>query len=128
VSHSICLRLVDWLQGVTDHVTQQLVKHLRRAQMHSQPAGDVNEPVIVGFLNARPERYRDNPAAMSSFGDRINELNARALVSQLQEPIANRDFVARSYNDFLNHQPSPLGKNYLGSLIPNRSEVEGRRS
>lgn len=105
---SIRLRLVDWLQGIRDHVSKHLVQELGSAQMHAQPAGDVHNALVVGVDYTRTEGQAYNAIAHPSLSEEVNVFNRSVGVPNLPELIANRDLVPALNHNLVGHFVSPL--------------------
>lgn len=122
MSHSVRLRFVDWCKRVINDRRQNVAKVLSEENAHPQPARDVHvRGPGVGAQGA--ERYVDDIRQVPSLSNDVYEKRLATVVANGNLVVSQPDRLSRSYNHFLSHQPSPLGKNHR-SLTANAPGVE----
>lgn len=125
MAHSIRLRFIDWLQRVGNHVTEKLVEKLCGPEVHPHATCHIHDTFIFAAVNypgAKGQVY--DAVSLPGLQNQVHELGDLAIVANVQPLIANWEFAATPNHDFLSHQPSPLGKNYLNPT-PSSAQQEG---
>lgn len=120
MTHSIRLRLVNWLERIGNHVAKHFVQVLGRSKMHSQADGNLSNAFPVRVQYAGAKAYCNDPVSLAGLSYQINELNRLAIVPNLPSVGAHRKFVARSYDHLIAHQPLPFP---TPNILPSQTEA-----
>ena len=117
MTHSIRLRLIDWLQCVVDQLSKDVPDGLRRHNVHAQSARNIHEWPACPVNNDRPEGEAYRAVNHSVFGEDINIRNGDVAIPNLERGLANYQF-APGLNDHLviSHNSPLLGEMNSRSL------------
>lgn len=124
---SICLRLVDRLERIRDHVSKHFVEKLSGSKVHAKTRGNLGYALVVSIDNPGCKRQRDDAVSVTSLVDQINELNRHAFVQNFHSIGANRQRAPALNHDLVCHQKFSLGTVFdIASLNARAFGVEGR--
>lgn len=121
----IGLRWIGWRKRILDHVSQHVVKHLRHAEVHSEAAGDLREPLVVRIDHSGCERQVDAPVDVSRLSENVDMMNRRAGVSNFPPVGPDSDLASAPYNNFIVSHNHPLLVGLNARSAGGRSESSG---
>lgn len=112
MSHSVRLRLINWLQSFGYGVSHSLVEGLGRGECHSKPVRDVDLSCIGRVDQAGSNGQVERAVHGSQLGENIDVVNSSAVIENFPQFAPDWSSLATPNNDFIfGHQRYPHAGN-----------------